>query len=500
VYVQLYDDTGTPSGSRTGLTSSTTNASRTVTSGNVYYIKVTPTASGGSGTYRIGFTASTTVPAKITLPTTGVTTLTVDVWADGNIATAGKEQWFKFTATAATQYIHFKSGEMTSAIVQLFDNTGTAVGNQATLPNSSSSISRTVTVGNVYYIKVNPYSGTGAYKILFNTSTVPTAIIPTTGVTTLTYDVWSNGIIATSDGEQWFKFTATAATQYIHFNRNTFPGVYVQLYNNTGIPVGEQVQIVNNNNISITVTNGSVYYIKATPYSSNGIYMIGFNNSSTTYPKIKIPTANVTTLSPDVWANGNIDVNGEQWYKFTATSGRQHIHFSSGTLSEVYAAVYTNNGTIIGTPSWSLSSKDYEPVTIGSVYYIKVTPTTNSASGTYKIGVTSSEYVQPEGSITLTLNVLSNGNITTAGGVQWFKFTATAATQRVGFIPGTLTNIYIQMYNDTGTFDNREQLYGTEITNSTTFSVTVGNVYYVKVTPYDSSGSGTYQFSFANSN
>jgi hypothetical protein len=41
--------------------------------------------------------------------TTQLTELTANIWADGNFFWYS-EQWFKFTATAETQYLHFSPG------------------------------------------------------------------------------------------------------------------------------------------------------------------------------------------------------------------------------------------------------------------------------------------------------------------------------------------------------------------------------------------------------
>lgn len=164
--IQLYDDSGTRVGN---LPTISEYVSRTVTSGSDYYIKVMPNGANG-GAYQIAFNTSTTATA-ITLPTTGVTQLTLDVWADGNISTYGA-QWFKFTATAATQYIHFQLGALNDVYVQLYDATGAAV-EPANLYGSALYTSLTVTSGNEYYIRVTPWDSnrSGAYKIGFTTST-----------------------------------------------------------------------------------------------------------------------------------------------------------------------------------------------------------------------------------------------------------------------------------------------------------------------------------------
>jgi predicted RNA-binding protein with TRAM domain len=289
VYVQLYDDTGAPVGAQTNLyTTADTFTSRTVTVGSVYYIRVWPYSSTGSGSYQIGFTESTTAPSKIAMPTANVMTLVFDQWADGN-----NVQWFKFTATAATQYIHGQWGNLNNVGLQLYDANGALVGDQANLSDTGSTqyTSRTVKVGSVYYIRVWPYSSTdrGSYKIGFTESTTaPSKItMPTVNVTTLVFDEWANGVIASSGVVQWFKFNATAATQYIHCQWGTLNDVYVQLYDATGALVGAQVNLYGTGAGRYTpraVTVGSVYYVRVWPFSSagsGGTYQIGFTTSTT---------------------------------------------------------------------------------------------------------------------------------------------------------------------------------------------------------------------------
>jgi hypothetical protein len=60
--VQVYNSTGTTVGSLTYLYSSSPYISRSVSSGQEYYIKVWPYASSYSGTYQIAFNTSSTPP------------------------------------------------------------------------------------------------------------------------------------------------------------------------------------------------------------------------------------------------------------------------------------------------------------------------------------------------------------------------------------------------------------------------------------------------------
>jgi len=212
-------------------------------------------------------------------------TLTTNNWADGNIPTSNGDQWFKFTATASTQYIHVSFGTLTDLYVNVYDSSGTAVGSQRYLYGSTKYDSRTVTGGQEYYIRVWPSnsSGSGTYKIAINTTLNP----PGTTTTSLTDNTWADGNITTSGGDQWFKFTATASTQYIHAGFGTLNYLYVQVYDSSGTTVGSQTSLSSSTRYtSLTVTSGQEYYIRVWPYNSSGsgTYRIAFNTSTTPPP------------------------------------------------------------------------------------------------------------------------------------------------------------------------------------------------------------------------
>jgi hypothetical protein len=97
------------------------------------------------------------------------TVLTAGTWADGNI-TSSDGEWFKFTATASTQYIHASSGTLYYLYVRLYNSGGNTVdGNWTNLYGSTTYFS--LTIGQEYFIWVTPYSSSdrGTYGIMFNT-------------------------------------------------------------------------------------------------------------------------------------------------------------------------------------------------------------------------------------------------------------------------------------------------------------------------------------------
>jgi hypothetical protein len=165
VSVQLYNGTGGKSGDSVVLSSASKYAKYpALISDNVYYIEL---SSSGSGTCTIAFSESAMSEMD------SAPQLSFDVWANGEVNT-GAEQWFAFTATATTQYIHVSFGTLTDLYVQLYDPTTGKLGSSVELSNSTGSTKYTskssLTSGNLYYVTVSPVSSGGTYKIGFNGS------------------------------------------------------------------------------------------------------------------------------------------------------------------------------------------------------------------------------------------------------------------------------------------------------------------------------------------
>jgi len=284
VNYQLYDNTLTQVGGLNYLSSSSLSS---LTIGQQYYIRVTPYYTN-VGMYEIGFT-TTSSPPPISggLPTTGITQLTVDTWADGEIIQDG-EQWFSFTATAATQYIRFEPGTATSVYIRLYDNNGSAVGSRTSMGNGIISgtyySSRSVTIGQKYYIRVIPDStSAGTYTITVSLS-ASSFEIPDTGITVITAGIWADGNISTAGGGQWFSFTPTVAYNYLFYRTETLGSMYIQIFNADG-SISTRYPVSRDSSwIGSTYTIGQTYYIRVWPTSSvgTGTFKIGFNSSSDT--------------------------------------------------------------------------------------------------------------------------------------------------------------------------------------------------------------------------
>jgi hypothetical protein len=445
LYVQVYDSNGFSVGSGTNLNYyDTKNISRSVTIGQEYYIKV---SSSYTGTYKIEFND---LPFSSDTPgITTITQLTFDTWADGDLPTNSDVQWFKFTATASTQYIHVCYGTLTTPSVQVYDSSGADVGGLYNLVGGSAGATKntscSVTIGQEYYIRVQSANSsyTGTYKIGFN------ALTCSPGATQLTADTWEDGELPTNASHQWFKFTATASTQYIHVDFGTLNNLNVYVYDSSGDWVGNSAHLSDSTkNTTRSVTIGQEYYIEVISYLAaySGTYKIGF----TALPVP--PGTTITQLTADTWADGNLPTSSDvQLFKFTATASTQYIHVWLGTLNTPGVQVYDLSGDTIGTETYLSGGgikNTTRSVTIGQEYYIRVRSTDSRYSGTYKIGFNALPC--SPGTIQLTADTWEDGNLPTSSDEQWFKFTATASTHYIHADFGTLTALKVHVYSSSG--------------------------------------------------
>jgi hypothetical protein len=214
------------------------------------------------------------------------TPLIFNTWANGQL-TAGKEQWFKFTATAEAQYIHIDRGTLTDLYVQLHDSAGEAVGNRIHINSEDDeTFNLSLISGRAYYLKVSPYSsGSGTYKVAFNTTIAsPDTWALMNSAPVLILDNWVSGQLNAGEMD-WYKFTATTGTQWFHIDRSTLTDLNVQLRDSEGNAVGSEKNIDGESDESFSwmVISGNVYYLRVRPHlsSGSGTYRIAFNTSDT---------------------------------------------------------------------------------------------------------------------------------------------------------------------------------------------------------------------------
>jgi hypothetical protein len=487
--------------------------------GKEYFVRVTPFYNGDRGTYKI-MHSKISSEAPVTLPTTGVTTLNADAWADSSMTMASREQWYKFDATSNPQYIHIALRTLDIAFVEVYDNDGYGVNTASFSSGGSEPIQQTVTTNQTYYIKVSNTGGfdninnLGTYRIKFNTTALPSwPLEPEITPTPLTLKTWSSNRLSEEENQLWFKFTASAATHYIHADftgANSVNSMHVRIYNNNG---GELENEIMGGSITLAVASSQVYYIRVTPQSNYwgeydyGNFRIMYSSSSA--PPVTLPTTGYTQLADGIWsAQATLPGTGVQWYRFTATMATQYIHAYFNSLNSLNMQLYDKDGEGV-LNNVTMRSSDAVPyvartgLTTNEVYYIQVTGVGNS--GTYKMAFTSTNtplngtYYNTYTVTPLSLSTWADGNfVTTYTDNQWYSFNATNTTHYIHGRHVTLNDFNVQLYDSHGTPVGAEvNIYGSTL--SAERSVVVGLRYYIEVSPYFGSYAGTYKIAYNTS-
>lgn len=306
-FVQVFTGSGIAMGSNQMLSSGTGNARpgaagsiyRELLVGQKYYVRVQQAGDGTNykGAYRIALTETSESPNLITLPTEDVVTLTTNTWADGETG-SNKEQWYSFIANASTQYVHILPGTAKAFWIQMYGSNGGSIGNAVYSSGNGASGPWELEIGKKYFIKF-PTTYWGTFQMAINTSTTPPPItLPTENVIHLTANTWADG---TTDGGEWYKFTANSTTQYIHFNFTTATGASVKVYDSTGNIVGIQDLVdITDPLFSRELTNGSVYYLYVTVELAGGTFQIAYSILETP-PAITLPVDGITILTANTW-------------------------------------------------------------------------------------------------------------------------------------------------------------------------------------------------------
>lgn len=337
--------------------------------GQNYYIRVQQAGSGTyyKGAYRIAITETGESPQLETLPTEGVVSLTANTWADGEQGNS----WFSFTASASTQYVHILPGTRTAFWVKVYGSNGGTIGDFIYSSGNSAAGPWELETGKTYFIGfTDEYWGT--FQVAFNDSTTPPPVaLPTEDAISLTANIWADG---TTSGGEWYKFTANATTQYIHFDFTTATGASVKIYNNTGNLEGTQKSpFITTPSFSVELSNGSIYYLYVNKGLYDGAFRITFNTSETA-PTITLPVENIIELTANTWSTASTAYDGKQWFRFTANASMQYIHIN-GVSIEISLRLYNANGNAVGTPirCGPQGGNNYfsQMVTSGQLYYVK---------------------------------------------------------------------------------------------------------------------------------
>ena len=254
---------------------------------------------------------------------------------------------------------------------------------------------------------------------------------------------------------------------------------------------------------------------------TGGILTFTGGSSETWYPsasfkKYVFPPYSATALTADQWKNGEItSSNREVWYSFTVTSGTYYFWLNTGgynngdgwskTLSNAQISAWYSDGTSIFTnigQAWS-NARTISP-TSSTTVYVRVTPGSNTANGTYGVVYTTANtrpFDVPSNTTILTEGQWKDGAITSGlDDVVWYSFTVTGgSTYRLWWNESGTTygdgsktlNVSASAYYDDGTQINTNA-WNDAWSTARTISPTSDGTVYVMVYPSTSGNTGTF--------
>jgi hypothetical protein len=262
----------------------------------------------------------------------------------------------------------------------------------------------------------------------------------------------ADGSISAAGEEDYYSFTATA-TGVVEFTMNAIDNSSVDsiltIYDSNFGQLArndDSNPTTLNSFISLNVTAGSIYYIKATAYVSTTITTGTTGEYRVSATLLAPPGSSFDTAIPlsaitgGFGADGDIFVDGEEdYYTFTATATgvlQASLDQINGSSIDTFISIYDSSRTFLGDDDDDgpgLNSLASVSVIAGHVYFVTAATAYGSGTGAYRVTI-----VAPI--VTLnTANLASNATTLTIAGTG-FNTIAANNTVTLSSGTGTVTN------------------------------------------------------------
>ena len=487
------DDSGPGLGSRIAWTA---------TSSGTYYVEVLPYSSSYTGSYTLTVSGGGTTPG---------TTLTVDILQTSISEVGGTSQATvtRGTGTAGNLVVNLTSSDTTEATVL----------SPVTIPNGSNSITFTVTAVDDTLIdgaqtvtitaSVTGYtSGSDTVQVLDNeggggaddhgnnaANATPVAVPSVTG-----------GTIETVSEQDWFRFNATAGTQYTFETKlGTLGDSRLELIDVDGVTVlihDDDSGEGSASKIEWQAERSGTYYLRVKPYDERftGTYSLLVSGGGVTPgPRLIVDIPQTSIVENGGVAQGTVT-------RSTGTVGELVVNLSSSDTTEarVPAQVTILNGS--NSVTFVVTGEDDTVVDGAQTVTIAAT-----AAG-YSIGSDTLQVLDNEGgtggddhgnnaTVATGVNVpsVTAGTIEVGTDTDWFRVTATAGTQYTFQTTlGTLSDTVLALYNSNGTtLLVQDDDSGEGLASRIDWTAPSSGTYYLQVRPYSTSLTGTYTLSLS---
>ena len=224
--------------------------------------------------------------------------------------------------------------------------------------------------------------------------------------------------------------------------------------------------------------------------------------------------ANATIVTSDS-VTGSLEYNAdEDWFAFTGQAGNEYeLSVEMGTMNDSVLYLYGYDGNtnsvqmIVYNDDYSsidFSSKIYWNCTTTGTYYLKMMAYEPDDLGTYTINILggSADVTEHGDTYDRATNIIPGdsieGSIETGGDVDYFSFSAQSG-QTYTFTTElrSLQDTVMFLYDTNGVtlLDENDDVSEQEYHSSFTFQCQTSGTYYIKVTAYDETLTGTYVLS-----
>lgn len=293
-----------------------------------------------------------------------------------------------------------------------------------------------------------------------------------------------------------FYFTPNRTFSYVieTFNRSENADPYIKIYDSNGNKIAynddgssqDKFPLKRNAKITINLTGGTMYKIR--------MLCVGYESGYFEF----IVRKNAGALSPGGSLNDyktRTTVQGDAvWYSFTPTVSEFYSFYTTGTVDTYMTLydVYYNQYAFDDDDGYSRNSTIDMYLVAGKTYYLKVNAY-NFRDGTFDVYVNMQRIVTLHPTATTFYYNYEFGE----KGANYFRFEPKATDTYTFYTLSAEGDPSLELFDQNMTSLKYDDDGGNDVQSSITYSLTAGNVYYIKVCNYDSSaGDGQLYFSY----
>ena len=431
----------------------------------------------------------------------------------GNLSLAGDLDFFRFTAPAAGTYVLYSLGDLPlcATVYDAAYQSVTSDCNSGELENFR--IVRALNPG-TYYVEVRadyPYTGTGAYALHLEGPGAGTVSddhgSSAWSATPVSLGSVTSGNLSLAGDLDFFRFTAPAAGTYVLYSLGDLP-LCATVYDAAYQSVTSDCNSGELENFRIVrALNPGTYYVEVRadyPYTGTGAYALHLEGpgAGTVSDDHGSSAWSATPVSLGSVTSGNLSLAGDlDFFRFTAPAAGTYVLYSLGDLplcATVYDAAYQS--VTSDCNSGELENFRIVRALNPGTYYVEVRADyPYTGTGAYALhlegpgaGTVSDDHGSSAWSATpVSLGSVTSGNLSLAGDLDFFRFTAPAAGTYVLYSLGDLplcATVYDAAYQSVTSDCNSGELENFRIVRALN-----PGTYYVEVrADYPYTGTGAY--------